>query len=340
MHHDTARPPIRRPGITATVPQLPEDWITEVRPGVRSLHPPGVEFRWLDLLIDEEIDFDELRTSLAELDMPGELEEVMRDHAGEALRYRHLDTNLLKLELPEELDPSTEKRLLLTIVLRNDTLLTMHRGSIGIIEEACLMLGGSRQKTITPLSVIYAIGEEFLDQLDPIIRKAAKALDEAEDVLEGRHGVDAEALAGIRTDLLEVDRFLDPLQSLLRRVTQGMHQSAGKREELAMRELLDRSGWTDQRVRNQLDRVRVISDRQHIRSMDDMSTSMYRLSWIATIFLPLTFITGLLGINVKGIPEADNPHAFMLVCLFLFILAIGTSFGLALAIRIRKQKNL
>ena len=107
-----------------------------------------------------------------------------------------------------------------------------------------------------------------------------------------------------------------------------------------MRELLDRSGWTDQRVRNQLDRVRVISDRQHIRSMDDMSTSMYRLSWIATIFLPLTFITGLLGINVKGIPEADNPHAFMLVCLFLFILAIGTSFGLALAIRIRKQKNL
>ena len=107
-----------------------------------------------------------------------------------------------------------------------------------------------------------------------------------------------------------------------------------------MHSLLDRANWTEQRVRNQLDRVRVLSDRQHILAMDDMSTSMYRLSWIATIFLPLSFITGLLGINVSGIPEANNPHAFFLVCLFLLLLAIGTSLALALAIRVRRRKNL
>jgi zinc transporter len=31
---------------------------------------------------------------------------------------------------------------------------------------------------------------------------------------------------------------------------------------------------------------------------------------VAMVFLPLTFITGLLGMNVKGIPYADQPWAF------------------------------
>jgi zinc transporter len=31
---------------------------------------------------------------------------------------------------------------------------------------------------------------------------------------------------------------------------------------------------------------------------------------VALIFLPLTFITGLLGMNVEGIPYADKPWAF------------------------------
>jgi zinc transporter len=39
------------------------------------------------------------------------------------------------------------------------------------------------------------------------------------------------------------------------------------------------------------------------------------------VFLPLTFITGLLGINVAGIPDAHDPLAFWLVCGCLFAVA-------------------
>ena len=35
------------------------------------------------------------------------------------------------------------------------------------------------------------------------------------------------------------------------------------------------------------------------------------------IFLPLGFLTGLLGFNVGGIPGAENPWAFLLFLLFL-----------------------
>ncbi len=49
---------------------------------------------------------------------------------------------------------------------------------------------------------------------------------------------------------------------------------------------------------------------------------MYVLSIVAGIFLPLGLLTGLLGINVGGIPGTENPWAFLVVCVFLAAVAI------------------
>lgn len=40
---------------------------------------------------------------------------------------------------------------------------------------------------------------------------------------------------------------------------------------------------------------------------EQMNKTMYILTVLAGIFLPITFVTGLLGINVGGIPGTDNP---------------------------------
>ena len=45
-----------------------------------------------------------------------------------------------------------------------------------------------------------------------------------------------------------------------------------------------------------------------------MNRNMYVLTIVAAIFLPLGLLTGLLGINVGGIPGSDNPLAFLIVC--------------------------
>jgi len=54
---------------------------------------------------------------------------------------------------------------------------------------------------------------------------------------------------------------------------------------------------------------------------------MYVLSVVAAVFLPLGFLTGLLGINVGGIPGADNKWAF---AIFIVILVGVTFFEIAL----------
>jgi zinc transporter len=43
---------------------------------------------------------------------------------------------------------------------------------------------------------------------------------------------------------------------------------------------------------------------------------------VGTVFLPLSFVTGLLGTNVASIPGGHDPVAFWLVCGFLFVVAV------------------
>jgi zinc transporter len=50
---------------------------------------------------------------------------------------------------------------------------------------------------------------------------------------------------------------------------------------------------------------------------------MYVLSIVAAIFLPMTFLTGLLGMNVGGIPLAMSPVGFAVIAGLSILMAIG-----------------
>ena len=59
------------------------------------------------------------------------------------------------------------------------------------------------------------------------------------------------------------------------------------------------------------------------RRTEDISLRMYALSVVAGIFLPLGLLTGLLGINVGGMPGVDSPVAFTIVCVILVLIGLG-----------------
>jgi zinc transporter len=52
-----------------------------------------------------------------------------------------------------------------------------------------------------------------------------------------------------------------------------------------------------------------------------MNKAMYVLSIVAAISLPLGLLTGLFGINVGGIPGAENKWAFLIVTFLLILVA-------------------
>ena len=69
----------------------------------------------------------------------------------------------------------------------------------------------------------------------------------------------------------------------------------------------------------------VLQDEIRARSLASSEHATYMLTIVAGIFLPLGFLTGLLGINVGGMPGMDDPDAFwavVLLCLFVFVALI------------------
>lgn len=57
-------------------------------------------------------------------------------------------------------------------------------------------------------------------------------------------------------------------------------------------------------------------------SAEIANNNTYVLTIVAAIFLPLGFLTGLLGINVGGVPGMENPWAFTIICLLMIIIGV------------------
>lgn len=53
------------------------------------------------------------------------------------------------------------------------------------------------------------------------------------------------------------------------------------------------------------------------RSTEKTERRLFSLTVITAIFLPLTFITGLLGVNLAGIPDANDPLSFLILVILL-----------------------
>ena len=122
--------------------------------------------------------------------------------------------------------------------------------------------------------------------------------------------------------VLSIRRYLIPLRDELSFLAFNPDELPGgttskdlRRTEEYLNQLLSSLDSSHQRVMLTLSQLRN-------RDENRLSRSMHKLTLVATVFLPLTFITGLLGINVAGILDARDPMAFWLVCVLLLAVAI------------------
>lgn len=93
--------------------------------------------------------------------------------------------------------------------------------------------------------------------------------------------------------------------------------------DIDRRSLLERYNLTLRYVED-LDAIReraqIVKDELANMISDRLNKNTYVLSVIAAIFLPLGFLTGLLGINIGGIPGSNNGSAFLIFCTMLIVL--------------------
>ncbi len=71
------------------------------------------------------------------------------------------------------------------------------------------------------------------------------------------------------------------------------------------------------------DRAAVLQDQVAGQRQETLNQRLLVLSLVSAFFLPLTFFTGLLGMNLAGIPYADQAWSFPVVVLITVVLGGG-----------------
>jgi len=159
-------------------------------------------------------------------------------------------------------------------------------------------------------------------QVDPVIGELDDLVDECELRLEPEHAFETRRrIAVARSDAIAYRRFVAPQRQALTQLATLDAPWLEEDDRLHLREAADRFA----RMTEDLEAVRERSALIHEQLTDLRSELLEKrallISIVALIFLPLTFVTGLLGMNVEGIPFAHEPWAFGAVCGFCFVVA-------------------
>lgn len=162
---------------------------------------------------------------------------------------------------------------------------------------------------------------EFIDTLhDRII--------ELEDgLMEGQIPERGE-MALIRKQLIILRRYLLPQRDVFSRLATDKLVWMADDDRHRMQDIADRLGRGLDDLDASIARTTVLSDEVSNLMSEATNRRTYTMSVLALLFLPASFLTGLFGVNLGGMPATQYKWAFASFCAILILIAVGIGWWL------------
>ncbi|HEY0635520.1 MAG TPA: zinc transporter ZntB [Gammaproteobacteria bacterium] len=156
-----------------------------------------------------------------------------------------------------------------------------------------------------------------------VIEELDDNMDQLEDEVLGRQTRQLRSeLAEVRRTAISLRRYLVPQREVITRLSVERINWLGEDERTRLREVSDHLTRYVEDLEAIRERAAVCQEELNSHINAQAGQRMYVLAIVAAVFLPLTFITGLLGINVGGIPGANHEQAFAMVVGGLLVVGI------------------
>lgn len=282
----------------------------------------GPGFIWLHVDTLEEAD-------LAALKGPGDIPDV----AASALvatetrpRCDRIENGaLVNLRGPAEVDTGDSDRLVsIRMWVREGRVNSVSRRPLAALEPVYALMEAGR--ILDPGDLVAAFARAISKQLDPEVAALGDSLDDAETDLEPHQVYKLRGtIARIRSEAITYRRFVAPDRDALVTLAHIDFDWLAEEDRLHIREAADRFSRMTEELEAVRERAALLHEQLTDMRGEQMEVRALILSVVALIFLPLTFITGLLGMNVAGIPYAEEPWAFWGVVGFCVVIALAIS---------------
>lgn len=146
-----------------------------------------------------------------------------------------------------------------------------------------------------------------------------------EELLERSADSIRQELTAVRKRALTLRRYLLPQREALNRLTSDPPNWIDELTRLRLREIADRQTRHVEDLDQIRDRAQLAQEASNAHIAEQMNERSYFFTVVAVIFLPLGFLTGLLGINVGGMPGVEDPRAFWSVVSLCATLGVALS---------------
>jgi zinc transporter len=169
---------------------------------------------------------------------------------------------------------------------------------------------------------LVTLANKLVDRMGDVVSEIDDNVDELEDMVLTQESYELRPkLADIRRKTISLRRYISPQREVLARIQNEKISWLNDVDRMHIREVAERTARFVDDLDAARDRAAITQEELNNHLSEQMNKTMYILSIVAAIFLPLGLITGLLGINVGGIPGTENRFAFTIVSISLVALA-------------------
>lgn len=162
--------------------------------------------------------------------------------------------------------------------------------------------------------VAYAIIDKIVDHYFPAMYKIEDEINEVDDNVKGEPlNKLMNRVFAIRSDLLKLRRIITQMRDLLYRMLNSNYAQEIKSKEVYFTDIYDHLLRLNEMIESSQAMTSEIRDSYLSINAHRMNTIMMLLTVITTIFIPLTFIVGVYGMNFKYMPELEWKYGYFAV---------------------------
>jgi zinc transporter len=174
-----------------------------------------------------------------------------------------------------------------------------------------------------------------VESIEELIGRLNDDLDHAEDeVLRDQVGGQREALNRIRRLCVHLRRHFRPQRAAIQKLATRPPAWLADSEPERLRGIADDLGYAIDEAEHQQERAKILLEELASREAESTGRNLYVLTIYTVVFMPMTLISGIFGMNVAGLPGIEGAGSFWWV--MALIVAAGAATLGALLYRQRR----
>ncbi|NRD19897.1 magnesium/cobalt transporter CorA [Winogradskyella eckloniae] len=188
-----------------------------------------------------------------------------------------------------------------------------------------LRLGNGRIRTLKSDYLLYALIDAVVDNYFSIIETLGNKIEDLEtDLFAGntRENISVD-VQQLKREILKVRRAIFPLREIINRVEKGEHPLIYKKTITYFRDIYDHLIQVSKNIDIYREMIWSLMDMYMTSISNKMNEVMKVLTIISSIFIPLTFLAGIYGMNFEYIPELKYRYGYFVLLGVMFIMFIG-----------------